>query len=268
MSNERAFYGTAYGRLWDDLHAQIRRETYGEDIGQNSWLTSTELGDFARRLGISTGERLLDVGSGSGGPSLYLAREFGLQVIGLDLSEEGVGAANKLAQAAGLEDRVVFHVADMRRRLTLESEIVDAVLCIDSINHLGERLPVLQEWRRILRPGGRVLFTDPVVLTGLVTREELNERSMSGPFVFVPPGANERFIQEAGLQFIEALDTTVETASVAQRWCAARRHRETELAEIEGADFSVARTHYFELAQRLYAERRLSRIAYLGQRLR
>lgn len=190
-----------------------------------------------------------------------------MYVLGIDLSEEGVRAANELANAAGLRERLEFRVADMRQRLPLESEMVDAVLCVDSVNHLGERLPVLHEWKRLLRPGGRVLFTDPVVLTGLVTREELDERSMSGPFVFVPPGVNERFIQDAGLQFIEALDTTVETARVAQRWCAARRQREAELAEIEGGDFSATRTHYFALTHRLYLERRLSRIAYLGKRL-
>jgi SAM-dependent methyltransferase len=45
------------------------------------------------------------------------------------------------------------------------------------MNHFPDRVKVFQEWRRVLRPGRRAVFTDPVVITGSVTNDELALRS-------------------------------------------------------------------------------------------
>jgi SAM-dependent methyltransferase len=49
----------------------------------------------------------------------------------------------------------------------------DAVLCTDTMCHLPNRLDILREWHRITSPGARVLFTDPTIVTGLVTDAEV-----------------------------------------------------------------------------------------------
>ena len=91
---------------------------------------------------------------------------------------------------------------DANARLPFDDNSFDAVLCIDAMNHLPARLAVLREWQRVLRPGHRALFTDPVVITGPVTNDELALRSSIGVFLFVPPGINERLIEEAGLRLV------------------------------------------------------------------
>jgi hypothetical protein len=66
-------YDHAYGDFTSDAEAAVRRETYGEDLGQSSWMTATEWLGFADRLGVGASSNVLEVGSGSGGPGVYLA---------------------------------------------------------------------------------------------------------------------------------------------------------------------------------------------------
>jgi ubiquinone/menaquinone biosynthesis C-methylase UbiE len=65
--------------------------------------------------------------------------------------------------------RVAFRLGDATQPLPFDDASFDALMCIDSMNHFPNRLEVFREWRRVLRPGGRALFTDPVAITGLVT---------------------------------------------------------------------------------------------------
>src|SRR5262249_25550700 len=68
-----------------------------------------------RRLALTTASQVLDIGSGSGGPALFLARTVGCQVTGVDINPNSTSAANAWAQALGLDARVHFHRADASR---------------------------------------------------------------------------------------------------------------------------------------------------------
>jgi ubiquinone/menaquinone biosynthesis C-methylase UbiE len=127
--------------------------------------------------GLAPGRHVLDVGSGSGGPACRLAQTTGCHVTGVDANEHGVATANRLALERGLAEGVRFLVADANARQPFEDAAFDALVCIDALNHFRDRLGLLREWQRVLRPGGRAVFTDPVVITGPVTSEELAQRS-------------------------------------------------------------------------------------------
>ncbi len=73
MTSTVDLYGTAYGNFAAQILEQVRRETYGEDFGQSSWVTGPEYRRFFCLLGLAAADHVLDVGCGSGGPALFLA---------------------------------------------------------------------------------------------------------------------------------------------------------------------------------------------------
>ena len=265
MSGEVPFYDRTYGGFHLDAREQVRRETYGEDLGQNSWLTGDEWRTFAGWLGITEGSRVLDVGCGSGGPVLYLARAFLAQVTGADHNPEAVATAARLAAQQGVAARARFVTADAGRPLPLDDGQFDAIVCIDAINHLPDRAGVLRDWRRLLKPGGRLLFTDPVVVTGLISHEEVAARSSIGYFVFAPPGEDERLLQAAGFEVLRREDTTGQVAAVAQRWLEARGRHRARLLEDEGQAAFEGTQRFLTVVHSLANERRLSRVTFLAQ---
>jgi SAM-dependent methyltransferase len=258
-------YSAHYRDFAAGVYADVRRAAFGEDIGQNSWLTLDELVRFVSRLQLRPNARLLDVGCGSGGPTLHIARRTGCQVVGVELHEEAVAEATRLAGEADLVRQASFVQADASETLPFEDRFFAAILCIDSINHLRDRRRVLGDWARLLRPGGRLLFTDPVVITGILDSEELEIRTSIGYFLFVPPGENERLLVAAGLSVVDIEDTTAHLSEIARRRRDARAERAQVLKEIEGDAAFDGRQRFFDIVATLAGERRLSRLAYTAQ---
>ena len=134
--------------------------------------------------------------------------------------------------------------------------------------HLPNRRRLFDEWRRVLRPGGRALYTDPVVVTGLVAKEEFATRSSTGYFEFGPLGVNERLLREAGLELVMTEDVTDNEVEVSQRWHDARERRAAELIRLEGEETFVALQRFLATVHRLTRERRMSRLLYLSRKPR
>ena len=266
MTKRVDLFENIYSHFGEQVVTAIRAETFGRDIGQNSWLTADEYDRFISWLGLAPEGHVLEVASGSGGPALYLADRTGCRVTGIDASENGVATATRSAADAGRAQRVSFKLADANAALPFEDGTFDAVVCIDSMNHLPNRLGVLREWRRVLRAGGRALFTDPVLITGPVTNDELAVRSSVGLFLFVPRGVNEQLVEEAGLVLVRQEDVTENAALISARWHAARQSRRDDLLRVEGEERFEGLQQFFAVVHSLTSERRLSRVAYLVEK--
>jgi SAM-dependent methyltransferase len=259
-------YNNVYADFASDAEATVRRETYGEDMGQTSWLTVQEWLGFADRLGVREGTAVLEVGSGSGGPAVYLALARSCRVTGVDINEHGVRNSADLARARGVAGRTDFRAVDASRPLPFPDAGFDAVVSNDAMCHIRDRGAALRDWHRVLRPGGRVLFTDAMVLTGIVSHEELATRSSIGFYLFAPPGENERLLEAAGFTLLDAEDVTANAEAVARRWHDARERQADALVAREGRANFDGLQRFLACVHRLSAERRLSRFAYLAEK--
>ena len=267
MSSSVNLYDNVYGDFASDVEAAVRRQTYGEDMGQSSWLTVEEWLHFADQLLVGPTSHVLEVGSGSGGPAVYLAKARGCRLTGVDINEHGVRNATALAERHGLADRVAFQAVDANQPLPFTAGTFDAVVSNDAMCHIEERLSALHEWHRVLRPGGRVLFSDAMVITGIVSHEEIATRSSIGFYLFVPPGENERLLAESGFRLLDVEDVTDNAEAVANRWRRAREAHRAALVAREGEANFGGLQRVLDCVHYLSAERRLSRFAYLAEKV-
>jgi ubiquinone/menaquinone biosynthesis C-methylase UbiE len=263
MTNQVDLYKTQYGHDREQIYSEIREATYGQDLGQSSWITLEEALRFLEWLDLNPGSRVLEIACGAGGISCLIGEQFGAKVHGVDLSAEAVNAASARSDRQGLAGKVLFSVRDASQALDFPNESFDAVFCNDSINHLPGRERVLKEWWRILKPNGRALFTDPIIVTGFLSNDEIRTRSSIGFYIFTPKGENEHLLESTGFRIMLVEDVTGQVEQISKRWYETRQLRKEGLLKFEEPDQFDALQDFLTTVHKLAAEKRLSRFAYL-----
>ncbi|GII76243.1 methyltransferase type 11 [Sphaerisporangium rufum] len=110
-------------------------------------------------LGLRPGERVLDAGCGPGETAIYLARTYGVHVTGVTVSAFEIAKAQERAAANGVAGRARFEYGDFMA-LSYPDDSFDAVLALESLQNAPDLRQVLGELFRVLRPGGRISFSD------------------------------------------------------------------------------------------------------------
>lgn len=262
MPDKFELYNHAYRGHESEVYRQIRLATYGRDFGQTSWVTTEESDAIPRFLQISASSEVLEIGFGSGLYSIHLAETTGCRITGLEVNPHAVTTATELARQGSLEKQVEFRQQDVSDPLPLESNRFDAAFSNDVLCHVPDRLALLRELHRVLRPGGQLLFSDALVIGGLITNTELAIRSSIGLYVFTVPGKNEKLLEQAGFDVVSVKDTTSNAAAVAERWRAAREAHAAQLIEIEGEANYEGLQRFLNCAANLTRENRLLRYVY------
>lgn len=151
-----------------------------EDVLQNydqDHYGGTPANDALAQLGaIDSSCHVLDICCGVGGPSRYLAHNYGCRVTGIDLTASRIETAKRLSVLANLDHLVTFQCANALD-LPLKGSSIDVVISQEAFGHIPHKDRLIAECVRVLKPDGRIAFTD--ILVTDKTNDETRSRLQS-----------------------------------------------------------------------------------------
>jgi sarcosine/dimethylglycine N-methyltransferase len=166
---------------------------------------------MAAAVGLKPGVHVLDVCSALGAPARHIAKKYGVKVTGLDFTKTMNAKAIERNKAAGL-DNVITIVDGNAMDMPFKKETFDVVWGQEAWCYVTDKDQLMEEAARVLKPGGKVIFTDWVI-TGKPTEEELAKlyESMAFPYMETLQGWAD-LMKKYGLRNIEVKDQTDEYA--------------------------------------------------------
>jgi SAM-dependent methyltransferase len=154
-------------RIWHEL---AEGPDFPEEFGHISLTTLSELERMASELRLKSGDTLVDLGCGMAGPALWLARETDTHLIGVDASKVATEHAASRAAQLGLAKQTRF-IVGAYANTGLDAATADGVTSEDALQYSPNKEATMAEAARIIRPGGRLVFTayevDPDRAAGL-----------------------------------------------------------------------------------------------------
>jgi cyclopropane fatty-acyl-phospholipid synthase-like methyltransferase len=206
---------------------------------------------FVERVRLGPGQRLLDVGCGTGAPAARAARALDCRALGVTVSRAQVLRAAALARAEGLATRLAFLMADAQA-LPFGDAVFDGAWALESIFHVADRVAALREVRRVLRPGARLVLSDLVETRVLDARERGVTRALQIASL-ARPGHYPGWLAAAGLECVETLDLSAAVRRSVGETIRAADAREGELRSAYGQELYAAMRALLPELDALYA---------------
>jgi len=209
-----------------------------------------KLGLVCTKLDLQPGERVLDVGCGWGSFAIHAAANYGVNVLGVTLSEQQVALGRQRVREAGLEDQIQLRVADYRE---LAEEQFDAISSIGMVEHVGEeRIDLyMRTLSDLLRPGGRLLNHGIAKLMDFETKDEgaFSERFVFPDGVPLPLSRIAQAMERTGLVVRHVEGLPEDYAETLRYWIAAYEERYDEAVRLAGVERARAWRLYLRAAR-------------------
>lgn len=227
-------FGAQYRRHQSPVWQAIERQACGCACGGTSWTTQDEADWICDLLGLRSGQRLLEVGAGSGWPGLYLARKTGCDVALVDLPFEGLRIAAQRAVNEGLAAACWTAVAD-GTALPFEGEEFDAISHSDVLCCLDPKLSVLHDCRRVIPAGGTMVFTVISIAPNLSSTDHARAIELGPPFVDAASDYTT-MLGESSWHIRDRVDLTGEYAQTARRYVQEQDLHQKALEDLLGKE--------------------------------
>ena len=210
----------------------LELDVFGTDYGGTSWTTSDQARLVASSLALDANSRLLEVGSGSGWPGLFLAKTTDCEVVLLDMPFNALAYAAERAASDGTAGRVHLVNGDATA-LPFNNASFSCLSHSDVLCCLPTKLEMLQECRRVATTDGRMHFSVILPAPDLAPSDYQKVVDTGPPFVGLS-GSYDSMLPLASWKVLERVDVTAEFAKTLQKEITALRRNTPELQEAFG----------------------------------
>lgn len=205
----------------------------------------------ARFLGLGAASRVLDIGSGVGGPARYLAHATGCHVTAVELQRELHDTAVDLTRRSGLADRVA-HVCGDALEVDLPSRAFDAAIAFLAILHVPDRPRLLRRLHAALKPGGGLYVEDLAERAPFAPADRQDLLTTVHGVSVSTIDAYAADLRAAGFVDVVATDLTPDWKPFAAERLAAWRADRAEISARQGEGAWAAQEQFYAVIDRLY----------------
>lgn len=220
---------------------KLERNVLGCDYGGTSWTTRSQADHIVKSLDLKPGVHLLEVGSGSGWPGLFLGAETGCDVTLLDIPINALKLAAERAARDELGDRVMV-VAASGTALPFYAASFDRLSHSDVLCCLPEKLDMMLECRRVARGGALMHFSVILPAAGLSSSDYREAIETGPPFTDAPDGY-EPLLDASGWDILDRIDVSDEYRRTLQMLVDGMNRNTAEIKEVFGNEFIAHRRH-------------------------
>lgn len=239
---QRTRFGQSYRRNLSPVMLRIEKSVCGCNYGGTSWATRREIDEISEKLALRPGQRLLDLGAGSGWPGLYLAASSGCDIALVDLPAEGLVIAAARARADRLRGVCDIAAAD-GRALPYGDKRFDAITHSDVLCCLPGKQAVLAECRRTIADGGSMIFSVITVAPDLSESDRARAIEIGPPYVASAIGYAEMF-ERTGWETVETVKLSAQYLNSAETFLKVDLENRADLAVLLGEEDYQQRLQY------------------------